>query len=196
MSPTRQSIASPAGARSRATSTRLPATSIATTSRAAPRRLDRQRAGAAAGIEQAQPGHVGGQPRQQRVAHPVAPGAHRRADAADRRVGGQPLPRLRRGAVEIGLEPRRGDRRRSREQRRRHHSNPRNSKMSRSFIGSASSGVAARPHLRGEALVFVAGGGDLGGLLHLEQRAFLQARCGGSRRDRGNARGASGRSPR
>ena len=36
----------------------------------------------------------------------VAAGAHGRADAADRRIGGQPRPRLDRGAVEIGFDRR------------------------------------------------------------------------------------------
>ena len=47
--------------------------------------------------------------------------------------------------------------------------------MSRSFIGSASSASQPGPHHRGEALIFVARGRDLGRLLHLEQRAFLEA---------------------
>ena len=91
-------------ARSRARSTSVAATSIATTVRAAPRRLDGQRAGAAAGIQQPLAVQVGGQPVQQGAAHLVAPGAHGGADAADRRVRGQPLPGLRRGAVEVGLD--------------------------------------------------------------------------------------------
>ncbi len=60
--------------------------SIATTLRAAARRLDGQGAGAAAGIEHAHAVQVGGQPGQQRGAHAVAPGAHGGADAAHRRV--------------------------------------------------------------------------------------------------------------
>ena len=65
---------------------------------------------------------------------------------ADRRVGGQPLPGLGRGAVEIGLELAAAWRRR----RRRSSVEPQKSKISRSFIGAASSGsvpahsVAAR----------------------------------------------------
>ena len=44
-------------------------------------------------------------------------------------------------------------------------------------LSRPSSGVerSSRPHRRGEALVFVARGVDLGRLFHLEQRAFLQA---------------------
>ncbi len=118
MSPTRQSMLSPSG-RAVAGDVDEAAGDIDRDHLGpAPRRLDAERPGAAAGIEQAQAGHVGGQPRQQHRAHPVAAGADGGADAADRRVGGQPLPRLRRGAVEIGFEPLRDDRHRwSRERR-------------------------------------------------------------------------------
>ena len=71
---------------------------------AAPRRLHRERAGAAAGIEHAAAAKVGGQPGEQRGAHRVAAGAHGGADPADRCVRRQARPRLDRGAVEIGLE--------------------------------------------------------------------------------------------
>ena len=66
---------------------------------AAPRRLDRQRAGAATGVEQARAAHVQRQPRQQRVAHLVAAGAHGGADAARpaRRRSAAPRPRPRCG---------------------------------------------------------------------------------------------------
>ena len=53
----------------------------ATTSRATPRSLDRERAGAAARVEQARAAQVGRQPGQQRRPHAVAAGAHRGADA-------------------------------------------------------------------------------------------------------------------
>ena len=43
------------------------------------------------------------QPVEQRAAHLVAAGAHRGADAADRRVRGQARPGIDRGAVEVGL---------------------------------------------------------------------------------------------
>ena len=71
---------------------------------AAPRRLDRQGAGAAAGVQQAQPVHVGRQPGEQRSAHGVAPGAHGGANAPERRIRGQTLPRFDRGAIEIGFQ--------------------------------------------------------------------------------------------
>ena len=97
-----------AAARSRARSTSVGERSIATTSRAAPRGLDRERAGAAAGVEHARAAQVVRQPAKQRRAHRVAAGAHGGADAADRRVRGQPRPGLDRGAVEVGLAARRG----------------------------------------------------------------------------------------
>jgi hypothetical protein len=46
--------------------------------------LDRQRAGAAARVEHTTPGEVVRQPRQQRIAHGVAAGAHCGPDSADR----------------------------------------------------------------------------------------------------------------
>ena len=76
--------------------------------RAALRRLDRQRPGAAAGVEHALPIEIRRQPIEQRAPHLVAAGAHRRPDALDRRVRGQPLPGLDGGAVEIGFRSRRG----------------------------------------------------------------------------------------
>ena len=61
--------------------------------------------GAAAGIQHPRAAQVGRQARQHRRAHPVAPFAHRLADAADRRVRGQTLPDLGGAAVEIVLDP-------------------------------------------------------------------------------------------
>ena len=75
--------------------------------RAAPRRLDRERAGAAAGIEQPR-GRAGRRAATSSVlAHLVAAGADRGPDAADRRIGGQPRPGIDRGAVEVGQRARR-----------------------------------------------------------------------------------------
>ena len=90
--------------------TSVGATSIATTRRrAAPPRpparrcRSRHRAGARrAGRPAARTSSV--------RAHLVAAGAHGGADAADRRIGRQPRPGLDRGAVEVGLELRRGAR--------------------------------------------------------------------------------------
>ena len=78
--------------------------SIADDVRAAPRELHRKRAGAAAGVEHARAAQIPRQPRDQRLAHGVAAGAHRGADAADLLGRGQAPPGFDRGAVEVGLQ--------------------------------------------------------------------------------------------
>ena len=60
--------------------------------------------GAAAGVEHPRAAQVLRQARQHQRAHLVAALADRLADAGDRLMGRQPLPRLGRGAVEVGLD--------------------------------------------------------------------------------------------
>ena len=121
-------------------------------------RSDGQRAGAAASIEYSGPAQIDRQPIEQSAAHLIPARTHCGANAADLLVRGQIDPCLARGAVKIGrqflapvsiaidlcsprgsvagedfsLEGFSGA--------RSHHSNPRKSKMSRSFIGAASCG--------------------------------------------------------
>ena len=76
-----------------------------------------------------------GQEGEQRGPHPVAARAHRGADAAHRRVGRQPLTMWRRRPVEVGF-----DLFAALEVAVAHQSNPRKSKMSRSFMERASQG--------------------------------------------------------
>ena len=131
-----------------------------------------KRAGAAAGVQHARPRRSSGSQSSSVRAHPVAAGADRGADAADRRVGGQPRPGLGRGAVEIGLElPAALAGRRA----VCHQSNPSRSKMSRSFIGLPISGSAAGPQGGGQPQVLGLHRFQLGRGLHLEQRRLLQA---------------------
>ena len=89
------------GSRSRASPTSVGDRSIATT--CAPRRAASTDSAPVPqpGIQDAASAQVVGQPAQQGGAHVVAPGAHRRPDTVHRRVGGQPLPGIHRGAVEI-----------------------------------------------------------------------------------------------
>ena len=77
---------------------------MATTSAPRGGGFDRECPGAAAGVEQAQAGEVGGEPGEQRRAHAVTAGADGGADAADRGVGRQARPGFDGGAVEIGFE--------------------------------------------------------------------------------------------
>ena len=108
---------------------------------AAPRRIDGERTGAAAGIEHAGATQILRQVREDLRTHRVTTGAHGGADLRDRRIRRQPRPRLDRGAVEVGeeLAP-------AIEVGRRVHgivlaqSKPRRSNMSRSFIGFGVSG--------------------------------------------------------
>ena len=90
----------PASARGRSRRHRAPRRAASTASAPVPQPASSTRAAA----------QVGGQPVEQGAAHPVAAGPHGGADAADGRIGGQPRPGLDRGAVEIGLELRRGAR--------------------------------------------------------------------------------------
>ena len=95
----------------------------------------------------ARPCRSSGSQRSRVAPHLVAPGAHRGADAArparPTSAASRPRPRCGRnrsrarpGALEVG--------------RGRHQSNPRRSKMSRSFIGLASSGSAPVPQPLGQ----------------------------------------------
>ena len=71
---------------------------------------------------------------------------------------------------------------------RRHQSNPSRSKISRSFIGRVSSGSVPAHNVAARRRYSFCHRLEFRRRLHLEQRRFLQAASGGSRRDRGNAR--------
>src|ERR1700712_5705284 len=93
MSPTRKSMEPRPGmapVRSRASPIRVGETSMATT--VAPRRLQAESPGAAAGIEDAPTREILGQPGQERAPHGVAADPHGGTDAADRRVRGEARP--------------------------------------------------------------------------------------------------------
>ena len=113
MSPTRKSTQPrPSSARRALARERRPASARGRSRRrAAPRRAAST---ASAPVPQpasssAPAGQIGRQPRRAACcAHPVAAGAHGRADAADRRVGREPRPRVDRRAVEVGLDLARG----------------------------------------------------------------------------------------
>ena len=121
----------------------------------------------------ARPRRSSGSQRQQRVAHRVAAGADGGADAAHRRVRGQPRPGLDRGAVEVGLELRRGARLVG--QRSCISRTPAGRRCRGPSCGCASSGSVPAQSCGGEAHVFVLHRLELGRRLHLEQRRLLQA---------------------
>ena len=98
----------------------------------------RERTRTATCVQQAHALHIGWQGRQQQIAHIVTPGAHSGPDSADGNVGSQILPSLARCLVEIGFELGSALLIAGRGEASVHHSNPRKSKISRSFMGRAS----------------------------------------------------------
>src|SRR5262249_17940371 len=106
------------------------------------RELDRKRARAATGIENSRACKILWQPAHQSFAHHVAPGTDGLPDASHRRIGGELGPGLDRRAIEVGLEFSAS----LKVGNGWHQSNPKKSKISRSFIGLASSG--APPSIR------------------------------------------------
>ncbi len=99
------------------------------------RRFDGECPGAAAGVEKPAAAQVFRHEAQQRGAHAVASGAHRGADAAHGGIGGEPRPGISRRPVEIGF-----DLAAALGVAVSHQSNPRKSKISRSFMERASQG--------------------------------------------------------
>jgi hypothetical protein len=125
-----------------------------------------------------------GQARQHGRASGRGPRARSR-ECGHRRVRGQPLPRLGRGAVEIVFDPVAGG---AICGRCHHQSNPRSSKISRSSSGCGRQRLGAVPQRLGQADILLARHDDVLLVRHLEQASSSSAASGGWRPRRACAR--------